>query len=719
MEVDLYALCPCGSGKKIKFCKCHDTIADFDKIVRMVEGGQFVAALDRTNQALAEHPDAAWALATKGRLLLRLRETDKLLETADRFLRLQPSNPLALLLRAAADVGKGNIPKAIEYVLQALAESKETHEALLFDVATGIGAQLLEAQNAYSGRVYLAIASMADVEISDVAGQILGEFSGERGINMLLKHLPDLIDPPANAPWLERIEEAGRLLEVNSVILAESKYQALDRQFPGQPAILSGLLRCAIWRGDQAEQAKVLGRLAEATSLSDEARDYYRAMSYLTEPGQTKLSENAQDLHWELNDFDATLAGLQADARLLPLAPEMVRDIVYSEDAVPPRAGFQILDRPKPENIETLPPVEDLPEVQGLILLYGRQTDRPAEVVAMSVLERHVPAVQKLLSSASGGAIGEPKQVATHPAPFISLLKPTFPALRIKRLMPADYTDYQRKISAFRVIRNVLSVRLNLFDGKSIEEVANDAQYKSRLSALVRIIEGYDEFLSGAENELNELRQRLGVATLPEIDVAGRNVLATPIYKMYRVRVDSLAANDTYVMLEQARYSASNLAAKRLSHHLLGLALGKDLLPTKILAYLSLAEATTKVGEALEWIEKGKKWAKENELPVPAFYLSEFNLRVAMADIAGVQRCIQTIMSEFRNDPNVMAQLQQLLVMHGFLNPDGSPRRAAMGDGPAAAAPAPASSSKLWTPDAPEASGKSAGASKLWVPGMD
>src|SRR5438105_1463847 len=39
MTIDLYALCPCGSGKKIKFC-CRDIAVEIDKVERLLEAGQ-------------------------------------------------------------------------------------------------------------------------------------------------------------------------------------------------------------------------------------------------------------------------------------------------------------------------------------------------------------------------------------------------------------------------------------------------------------------------------------------------------------------------------------------------------------------------------------------------------------------------------------------------------------------------------------------------------
>ncbi|MEM0926189.1 MAG: protein-disulfide isomerase, partial [Planctomycetota bacterium] len=85
MSVDQYAPCPCGNGKKIKFCKCKDSVSEMEQVLKMVDGGQMVPALDRLRTLLDDHPDAAWAFAIRGRLLISIQEFDALTENADRF----------------------------------------------------------------------------------------------------------------------------------------------------------------------------------------------------------------------------------------------------------------------------------------------------------------------------------------------------------------------------------------------------------------------------------------------------------------------------------------------------------------------------------------------------------------------------------------------------------------------------------------------------------
>src|SRR5262245_47938604 len=99
MAVDPYASCPCGSGKKVKFC-CSDLVGDIEKIHRMIEGDQPRAALRHAEQTLAKHPRRASLLDLKATLELALAETDAARVTIDEFLKADPQNPSAYACQA-------------------------------------------------------------------------------------------------------------------------------------------------------------------------------------------------------------------------------------------------------------------------------------------------------------------------------------------------------------------------------------------------------------------------------------------------------------------------------------------------------------------------------------------------------------------------------------------------------------------------------------------
>src|ERR1700739_771067 len=61
MTQDPYGPCPCGSGKKFKWC-CEPIYVEIDKAFRQDEDGQHDMALRIMSEVVAQHPDnpEAW-----------------------------------------------------------------------------------------------------------------------------------------------------------------------------------------------------------------------------------------------------------------------------------------------------------------------------------------------------------------------------------------------------------------------------------------------------------------------------------------------------------------------------------------------------------------------------------------------------------------------------------------------------------------------------------
>lgn len=100
----------------------------------------------------------------------------------------------------------------------------------------------------------------------------------------------------------------------------------------------------------------------------------------------------------------------------------------------------------------------------------------------------------------------------------------------------------------------------------------------------------------------------------------------------------------------------------------------------------------------------------------------ELSLRIQLGEMPAVMQLIDHLQRQHAREPGVAQALVQLLMQTGLIGPDG---RLAMGAAPGAAAPGVAASplmasgaapepGKLWTPDAPQPTGKKK--SSLWLP---
>ena len=99
MPFDRYMPCPCGTGKKVKFC-CEDLLSELEAIQKMLEGEQRLACLEYIDKLLETHPDRACLLAIKILVHYEMQQNEPLEKTLQHFEEKHPENPIAAAERA-------------------------------------------------------------------------------------------------------------------------------------------------------------------------------------------------------------------------------------------------------------------------------------------------------------------------------------------------------------------------------------------------------------------------------------------------------------------------------------------------------------------------------------------------------------------------------------------------------------------------------------------
>lgn len=716
MSVDKYAVCPCGSGKKIKFCKCKESVSELEQVMTMIEGGQIVPALDRLAKILDEHPDAAWALAIRGRLLLDLREYESLSENADRFIRLQPSNPLALTQRAAAKLFHGDVEGATAAMLEALTESGRDVDSFVLDVSSVLAYSLAQRGVFLTARVYATLAMMASgYEGGQAAISVLRQLNSAPTVNQLVKSIPETIERPADTDWGERYDEAATLLRNNKIDLAETKFQSLQRTASREPAVLSGLLTCAIWRGDVAGQSDLLKKLSECESLDFESRARFLAMSALVGEETKEISVPVLTLEAEIQNIEEIEMSLMSGSRFVALQPDLLAGMRESENDVPPRSGFQLIDRDKPESTDSLPPVDEIPEAIALVFVYGKQTDREARIEVHDVRRDNLDEVKKQLDSVAEGLTW--KEEPGDALPIVVAAQPSVAMVRFQA-KPAEAEKIQAELTSTRMPQTIVSLRLPILGDASLQEAASDESKLLQRTAVMRIIENYDMIASKGDDILDKVRALAGLEPLPPIKAVSGEVESIDNEDLNRLDVSELDAESLVYLLQRSQQVSATPAARRIANRLLEVELTEEQAPVRLVAYMTLINTTPSNDDALKYLEDAKAYAETHNVSTANLLLSEVGLRINAGDGEGFQNAVGQLTSRYSNEPEVMARLQQMLMSYGLISPDGSPR----GAPPTAAAPAStAGGSELWTPDSgtPANPPSEGGGGKLWVPGMD
>ena len=99
MTPDLYTPCPCGSGKKFKWC-CQPVYADINRALEQDANGQEERALRLIDQVVHKHPGNPEAWGQKARLLYNHGKVDQAEEALAKAFEINPNYPFGLWLRA-------------------------------------------------------------------------------------------------------------------------------------------------------------------------------------------------------------------------------------------------------------------------------------------------------------------------------------------------------------------------------------------------------------------------------------------------------------------------------------------------------------------------------------------------------------------------------------------------------------------------------------------
>jgi tetratricopeptide (TPR) repeat protein len=99
MALDAYSPCPCGSGKKFKWC-CQPIHVQIDKAFRQEAEGQHDSALRIMDEVIAEHPANPEAWGRKAQLLYQNERVEEAENALQKALEINPNYPFGHLLRA-------------------------------------------------------------------------------------------------------------------------------------------------------------------------------------------------------------------------------------------------------------------------------------------------------------------------------------------------------------------------------------------------------------------------------------------------------------------------------------------------------------------------------------------------------------------------------------------------------------------------------------------
>ena len=714
MTIDKYQPCPCGSGKKIKFCCSADLVAELDKVQRMLDGKQWHACLEYVTHLLEKFPGRPSLLSVKALLENQLGETEKAEKTISTFLEQSPDSPIALAEQARLLAHEHKPLEAATALQKALAAADTAIPARVFAALGDVAVSLLEAGHLFAARAHLLLHASLGGEEESRSAQILMEMNLADELPLLLKQDNRFADAPAGASYAKEFAAAVDLVGKAQWLAALQKFTALSERHGREAPIWRNMAILRGFLGDDDGAAKAWRRyasLVEEASL-DDAVEGEALAQVLAKEGSEEVE--VVDVTLEIRDLDRAMEILLGNRKLLRLQVDLAS--LAEEGSPPPKGVFSLLDREMPASGDGLT-LDTVPHAYCDFYVYGRETDRPARI-ELTVPRTKIDDVKKslgeILGETLGGVVDE--QVAGH---VDSVQEAMHWAWRMPEGTPRELRQSLHNEQRRHVMFDVWpTLKQQLLDGKSPQQAAGDPKYRVRMLGAILLLD-----LSGQQErwqlDFNELRTKLDLPPMEKIDPASLDFDRLPLVRYARLDAAKLSTDRLLALFQYAAMMKASSAIRSLGDELAQ----RNDLPAEVSKsdlYGLLAQSAATPEEALGFIEQARDAAKAAGQSTARWLLSELPIRLQLRQVDRLQQIIEEIQTKHSREPGIMNALMSMLMRLGIIQPGSMPGRGAM---PAELSAAPTGGG-VWTPDggaAQPAAAAPAGEKKsgLWLPGMD
>jgi len=271
MPLDPYAACPCGSGKKFKWC-CQPIHEELAQAFAQDEQGQHETALKMIDQIAVKHPDNPEVWGRKAQLLFQLERPEHAEEALQKALDLNPNYPYGHYLRGRFRQFEGELPGAVLLFRKAAELYDPAATPVLAEIFMAIADCELKLHHPIAARAALQLAiryDPASQELRQGLEQIFGEQSR---FPSAARRDYKFLGPAANASperraaWQRALGEGatGKLSD------AARAFERLTEEDANDSAAWYNLALTRAWLGDHPRAVDALDRYV--TLEADEQR---------------------------------------------------------------------------------------------------------------------------------------------------------------------------------------------------------------------------------------------------------------------------------------------------------------------------------------------------------------------------------------------------------------------------------------------------------------
>lgn len=545
MANDPYALCPCGSGKKLKFC-CGEILQDVQRAFR-IRDNQPEVAVKIFRDLLKKHPDKDILARELTATLYENGEVEEAKKVASDFLRSHPDHPGVLLSLSEISMKEDGFESSRRLLHRTFQLCAKHHPLGIAYLASMIAAEMARAGCLMSAREHLALA----VRMS----------SGERQKQLLMQ----LVNFESAATLPFHFRSAYPLRPVNCSEEAASQdirarklsllgcwepaaiiYNRLADSYPTEAAIWYNMGLCQAWDGRISDAA---GSLHHAATLMTDFDQAVEAEALAQQIDMQLSEERYSTLSVQLNvrSMSELLTRLESD-------PTVMRNDSHDhEDCQHPDGTEHVAEMvilSSAANIESLTEPSQLPESIADLDLYD--VVDPERAATEEVREPYI-----IVTSTEGyldRAIVQLRAVAgdliltnadQEKREIVEFDRPQARPFDKRYYCPPGVSQKQFRhlvrLMEPTAVEAWLELPLPPLGGKSALDAASDESLKKQLAAsllgLQSVATRFDQ-----DPDLNALRQRLNLPTRQTKELPENAVIAAiPAMQYERLEVSKLS----------------------------------------------------------------------------------------------------------------------------------------------------------------------------------
>ena len=608
MSVDIYAPCPCGSGKKFKFC-CHAIADEMERIGRLIDGNQPRVGLQQLEFLEKKTPNNPWVGTTRAMLLLDLNDATSARDILKQLLTVHPDNELAIALFAASMLrtdGPGPSKRAVHRAFQ---RSAKKYPGLISDLANGLAIDHARRGQMMAAREHLALALRLAPEESrqDLFVQLL-ELDGENMIPYPMRgshQLPNITGLDADAQ--KEVRKAQKYAAVGCWSTAADVFTTLANDATERAEFWHSAGLCRVWDGDEKVAAEALHRAArqyQELAVAVECETLAQLLDELTT--QDVVQECVyQGQVGSVSRLLTVLDG-QKQVQRIPLPADgeentaVAAYVVLDTDTIP--TDFSNLD------------LDQIPYMLGKIVVYDADSKRsiPPYLLLAGLRGTPLDTAKSIVTAAATDLVdwssdaSQPTVIRAFPSETLFLEHHWF--------LPKKTPLVQRQKLFDRFWEWIVNEKwanhpLRALEGQTPDQAAKNPAMRVALLGAVYALDA-----AGQRRDrgglLTAAIKRLNVEPLPPTEVTPEtSVGSLSIMLMHRLPIDQLSDQQLLTVVNRSmliRHDETMYQVLKAAVAKPGLADQLDL--PRILR--TLAEISTSLGqreEAFHWIDQGRK----------------------------------------------------------------------------------------------------------------